>query len=229
MQKNNRHEEYNELRIFILTEKVKRQEGSVDISNPFKVFSVKSSIYDLNDLLKQAKSLETPTLEKILRYIEGETSFRVITQSEIVYEDVGRLIDLLWETLGKPEKGANFKSYLDDLSEERASRDFLECKNEINSVSISYFNSDILNSIAYGYIFDEYLGEPENRERFKRYDLIVYTIQDRLLSKDIAIEVYFNSLLEVITPSIKNAKDIPKILYMLNHMYFKCDIGIMPK
>ncbi len=224
-----RHEEYDNLIIFIVGFKKKT---ITVFSSQFPTFDNDNCIWDIRTLLGKIYALSADKMKKIADFLDSELS-GVITIDPIVLvnEDISAMVDLLFDYAQKNLSGISPDSQ-QKYSLVKRGDNFITRKNELNKVDGVLFNGEIRTSLQYDKQIEEFLGNPINDEYQRKYFVITEALQKNYSKntdqfKSIG-ELFGFVFDEVINYENRNEVDDQKLLIVLHNMYFNCDIGNNP-
>lgn len=207
---------------FIITTSKKNYSTTFDTAGKY-TFDKSTNILDIEDLLKEIKTLSVDKQEKILAILERHV-YKLKGQfiEDITPHDIAKVLD-------------EFSSQNTDLiktislSIQNIHRTAFHEKNKINNLSEGYIKLIQQESLPFFEQFEKFLEKFENRNFKKIYYNITTDLQKVIFVKRSDFEK-FDQIFETIETICK--EQVPQLLadrrmlqILLHFMYFQCDIG----
>ena len=117
------------------------------------------------------------------------------------------------------------KGYLPEIPERR---DILK-KNELNKLSLDYFNNVIKKNMEYFKQIEDFLSDPNNKDLLRKYENTINDLNEEItIHRDEynAFEMILNHLFKMVIakfPELKEKRSLIRVF--LHYMYYNCDIG----
>lgn len=216
------YKKYDRLIIFIIGEKQNSYTTEFDTQNKFS-FNKNTDIWDDTFLIKEINKItEISKLEEIKKFLEGNLlEFKF--PENLLDKDIEKCIAILKRDFGST---GQIETTLD------RDENFIRRKNEINSISLEFFNEKIRGHVATHNkdIFD-FLQDPINKKIQEDYLQVSQAIQDFYTNSEnnfSSFEEVFRQVFDKCNILYDDNLNKIKIMILLHNMYFNCDIGHNP-